>query len=293
MIGYLFQRIGYACVTWLVAVVLIFLSMRVLPGNPVLARFGQHPDAQQIAALYRENGWDRPLIVQLGEFLWKLGTTGDLGESIARGGTSVSRELWERIPATVELALAALLLAIPLGIIAGVYAAYQKGRWPDHLCTLLALIGVSVPVFFLGVVLRELLPFLPTSQRLPPTEFDFEPLTGLFLLDVCLRGRFDLLPTVLSHLLLPAVTLSTIPAAAIAKITRNAMLEALTADYVRTARAKGASWLRIVWRHALAKLFRGGQGNCTRRCLYPAPTPPPLGNPTLCSNDAACRSCHR
>jgi peptide/nickel transport system permease protein len=252
VIRYLLWRIAYAVLTWLVAVVLIFLAMRVLPGNPLLARFGQHPDAEQLAQLYEKNGWNRPVVYQLGSFLWQLGTTGDLGESIARGGTSVSRELRERLPATVELALAALLVAIPLGVFAGVLAAAYRGRWPDHLCTTYSLLGVSVPIFFLGVVLRELLPFFPTSQRLPPTEFSFEPLTGLYLFDAPWQGRFDLLPTVLRHLFLPAITLSTIPAAAIAKITRNAMLETLPADYIRTAQAKGAGWLRIVSRHALA-----------------------------------------
>ena len=252
MIGAVCSRIAYAALAWLVAVVLVFLAMRVLPGNPILNRFGQHPDAAQIKQLIHENGWDRPLLSQLGEFLWKLATTGDLGESIARGGTSVSRELRERIPATVELAFAALLLALPLGVFAGVYAAEFQRGWPDHLCTIMALVGVSVPVFFLGIVLRELFPFLPTSQRLPPTAFDFEPVTGLFSLDVLWRGRFDLLLPVLSHLLLPAITLATIPASAVAKITRAAMLEAMRADYIRTARAKGASRWRILWRHALA-----------------------------------------
>ena len=251
MIGYVTRRLGHAVLTWLVAVTLIFLAMRVLPGNPLLTRFGQHPDAAQIERLRQENGWDRPLLVQLGEFFYKLFTSGDLGESIARGGTSVSAELAERIPATVELTICALLLAIPLGIAAGVISAQARGRWPDWVFSSLALVGVSIPIFFLGMLLREVFVGLPVSQRLPATEFAFEPITGLFLIDVLLRGRFDLIGPVIAHLLLPAVTLSTVPAASIAKITRSAMLEALYANYVRTAGAKGASWWRIVWRHAL------------------------------------------
>lgn len=249
--SYLLRRLGHAAITWLVAVSLIFIAMRVLPGNPLLARFGQHPDAAQIEKLKKENGWDRPVLVQLGEFLYRLATTGDLGESIARGGTSISTELAQRLPATVELTFAALALALPLGVLAGVISAQWRGRWPDWLFSSLALVGVSVPIFFLGVVLREVFTGLPTSQRLSPAEFDFTPLTGLYLLDVVLRGRFDLLPDVVAHLLLPAVTLATVPAAAIAKISRGAMLDALHADYIRTAGAKGASWLRILWRHAL------------------------------------------
>lgn len=251
MIGYILRRLGHAAITWLVAVTLIFLAMRILPGNPLLSRFGQHPDAAQIERLRQENGWDRPLPLQLGEFFYKLFTTGDLGESIARGGTSVSQELRERVPATVELTFAALLLALPLGISAGVLAAQAQGRWPDWLFSSVALIGVSIPIFFLGMFLREVFTGLPISQRLPTTEFAFQPITGLYLIDVVLRGRLDLVGPVLAHLLLPAVTLATVPAASIAKITRGAMLDALHADYVRTAGAKGAAWWRIVWRHAL------------------------------------------
>jgi len=252
VIGYIVRRLGHAIVTWLVAVALIFIAMRVLPGNPLLARFGQHPDAAQIEQLKKENGWDRPVVIQLGEFFYRLLTTGDLGTSIARGGTEISEELSVRIPATVELTLAALVLAVPLGILAGVISAQWRGKWPDFVVSSLALVGVSVPIFFLGMVLREVFTILPTTQRLPATEFEFERLapTGLYLLDVVLLGRFDLLLPVLAHLLLPAITLSTVPAAAIAKISRGAMLDAMHADYIRTAGAKGASWWRIVWRHA-------------------------------------------
>ena len=252
MISYVLRRLGHAAITWLVAVALIFIAMRVLPGNPLLARFGQHPDAAQIERLKRENGWDRPLLVQLGDFYYRLFTTGNLGESIARSGSSISDELAVRMPATVELTFAALCLALPLGILAGVVSAQWRGKWPDALVSTLALVGVSVPIFFLGVVLREVFTGLPTAQRLPPVaEAGFTPLTGLYLIDVVLRGRLDLLPSVIAHLLLPAVTLATVPAAAIAKISRGAMLDALHADYIRTAGAKGAAWWRIVWRHAL------------------------------------------
>jgi peptide/nickel transport system permease protein len=251
VIAYVVRRLAHAAIAWLVAVTLIFLAMRMLPGNPLLTRFGQHPDAAQIERLRQENGWDRPLVVQLGEFFWKLFTSGDLGESIARGGTSVTKELAERVPATIELTLSALVLAIPLGITAGVIAAQARGRWPDWFLSSAALVGVSIPIFFLGMLLREVFVGLPISQRLPPTEFEFEPISGLYFLDVLLRGRFDLIVPVISHLLLPAVTLSTVPAASIAKITRSAMLDSLHADYIRTAGAKGAPWWRIVWRHAL------------------------------------------
>jgi peptide/nickel transport system permease protein len=240
--------------TIFVAVTLVFLAIRVVPGNPLLARFGQHPDPQQIEALRREYGHDQPLVVQLGRFYWQVLTQGDLGRSIARSNASVSAELAEKIPATIELTLAAVLLAIPLGVAAGVAAAVWRNRWPDRLSMFAALAGVSVPVFFLGIVLRSLLTMLPTSQRLPLHVLGdprFEPITGLNLVDTLLYGRLDWFGYACLHLLLPAVVLSTVPMAIIARITRSSMLEALGHDFIRTARAKGASLWRVVLRHAL------------------------------------------
>lgn len=251
MTQYLIRRILHAVATIVVAVSLIFIAMRALPGNPLLARFGQHPDARQIEELRKEYGWDKPVLVQLGDFFWQLATTGDLGRSVARSNVSVSRELRQRIPATIELTAAALLLAIPLGIAAGTTAAVWRNRWPDRLSMALSLIGVSVPVFFLGIVLRSVLTGMPTSQRLPAYVLDFEPVTGLYLLDTLVRGRPELFVRAAEHLLLPAIVLSTIPMAVIARITRSSVLEILSADFVRTARAKGASLWRVVLRHAL------------------------------------------
>jgi peptide/nickel transport system permease protein len=250
VIRYLARRVVHALVTIVVAVALVFIAVRALPGNPLLARFGQHPDAARIAELRKEYGWDRPVLVQFGQFFWQLLTTGDMGQSLARANVSVSRELRERIPATIELTVAALLLAVPLGIAAGVAAAVFRNRWPDRLSMALALVGVSIPVFFLAICLREVLTFLPTSKRLPD-DVDFESLSGLLLVDTLARGRPDLFLLAARHLLLPAVVLSTVPMAVIARITRSSMLEMLSADFIRTARAKGAGLWRIVLRHAL------------------------------------------
>jgi len=238
-------------VTVVVAVSLVFIAVRLLPGNPLLARFGQHPDLEQIKKLREEYGWNQPIYVQLGQFFWQVLTTGDLGNSIARSNKSVNHELRERVPATVELTLAACFLAFPLGIAAGVGAAVWRNRWPDWLCTAGSLVGVSIPVFFLGILLRLIFTGLPTAGRLPFSPEPFEPISGLYLIDTLLRGRPDLWIDALTHLSLPAVTLATIPTAIIARITRAAMLDVLAADYLRTARAKGCSLWRAVWRHAL------------------------------------------
>jgi ABC-type dipeptide/oligopeptide/nickel transport system permease component len=244
------RRVGQAALTMLVAVLFIFIAMRLLPGNPLLAKFGQHTDPEQMRKIAEEQGWNRPLHVQIGDYFWRAITTGDLGESIARTNEHVSTELRQRLPATIELTLAAMLLALPLGIGSGVAAAVWRNRWPDYLCMAGSMLGVSVPVFFLGICLRAIFTGMPTSQRLPLDVIDFEPLTGLYLLDTLLRGRFELFLPVVTHLCLPAVALSSIPTAIIARITRSSLLEVLSADYVRTAKAKGAALWRVVMRHA-------------------------------------------
>jgi ABC-type dipeptide/oligopeptide/nickel transport system permease component len=247
--GYLLRRIGHAVVTLLVAALLVFVSIRVLPGNPLLAQFGQHVDSAQMAKIRADLGWDRPLWRQFLDYLRDL-ATGDLGESMREPGKRVSESLQERVPATLELTIAAMLIALPLGIASGVAAAVWHNRWPDYLSMLGALVGVSVPVFFLGICLRAIFTGLPTNLRVPATLF-YEPVTGFVFLDAIWLGRWDLFSGGLRHLLLPAIALSSIPTATIARITRSAMLDALASDYVRTAKAKGSAMARIVWRHAL------------------------------------------
>jgi peptide/nickel transport system permease protein len=250
MIGYIARRFAQSVATLVVAVSLIFIAVRVLPGNPVLSRFGQHVDPRQVERIQREQGWDRPILTQLAEFFWTVLTTGRLGESLARSNENVAEQLSERVPATVELATAALVLAIPAGIFAGVAAAVWRNRWVDYCCTTVSLLGVSIPVFFLGICLRAMFPSMPPGFRLPHYVLDFEPLTGLYTLDTLLRGRWELFPVAVRHLCLPALALSSIPTALIARVTRASMLDVLSADYLRTAKAKGASFARQIWRHA-------------------------------------------
>jgi peptide/nickel transport system permease protein len=246
--------------TVLVALVVIFLAARTLPNNPVLARFGQHSVPESIEKEMARQGWDRPVWEQFGDYLWTFVTTGDLGQSLFRSGENVTEALLEKFPATVELTVAALLLALPLGVLLGVAAAVWRNRLPDYLCMTGALLGVSVPVFFLGVCMMTavyaLSPYvpvlaeIPTGRRMPIGVF-YEPITGFHTIDTLLMGRPDLFAAALRHLLLPAIALASIPAAVVARITRSSMLDVLSADYVRTARAKGGSRWRVVMRHAL------------------------------------------
>lgn len=249
MMGYVLRRLGHAALTMLVALVLIFVSVRVIPGSPLVAQFGQHTDPEQMARIRSQLGYDQPLWKQFQNYVANVVLRGHLGTSIVRHNEQVSRELARRFPATAELALAAMLLALPLGITAGVAAAMGRNRWPDYLCMAGAMIGVSVPVFFLGILLKSIFTGLPTGYRLPIGSF-VVPITGLVTIDTLWHGRIDLFFAGLKHLFLPALALSSIPTATIARITRSSMLEALGSDYVRTAKAKGSTLLRIIWRHA-------------------------------------------
>jgi ABC-type dipeptide/oligopeptide/nickel transport system permease component len=248
-VQYFLRRLLVSVPTALVALVAVFVAIRVVPNNPALARFGQHAVPEQVAAEMQRRGWDRPVLAQLGDFIRQLATTGDLGESFFYPETVVDA-LRRTFPATVELAIAAAVIALPCGVLLGVAAAVWRNRWPDVLCATGALVGVSVPVFFLGIMLRYWFTGMPTGRRLP-LGMGFDSTSGFILIESLLRGRFDVFVAALRHLCLPAIALATIPLALVARITRAAMLEVLSADYVRTARAKGSSAWRVVLRHAL------------------------------------------
>ena len=255
MLVFLLRRVAVALATVLLAVVLVFFAVRLLPGNPILARFGQHAVPEQVAAEMERQGWDRPLVVQLADYLWGIVARGDLGVSLLHPTTRVGSELRNKFPATLELALAALLLAIPAGTLAGVAAAVWRNQLPDFVCTTAALLGVSVPVFFLGICLMSISDnwlggYFPIGGRLPIGS-QFEAASGFFVFESLLRCRFDIFSEALKHLCLPALALSSIPAAIVARITRSSMLDVLATDYARTARAKGCARNRVVFRHAL------------------------------------------
>jgi len=249
LIRFLSVRLMLAGITLMVALALVFITVRLLPNNPVLARMGQHAVPDKVAEEMAKQGWDRPVLEQLGGFLANL-ARGDLGESFFHPGEHVTDELLRRVPATIELALAAFCIALPLGIAAGIAAAVWRNGIADYLCMSVSLLGVSIPVFFLGICLLEIFTGFPTRGRLP-TGSGFEAASGFVIIETLLRGRIDLFFAALKHIFLPAIALSTIPLSIIARVTRSSMLEVLSSDYVRTASAKGANWWQVVLRHAL------------------------------------------
>jgi peptide/nickel transport system permease protein len=230
----------------------VFLFLRLIPGDPALVLLGERANDQSVQRLRENMGLNQPLHVQYWRFANKL-VRGDLGQSI-RTGRPVLEEARTRFPATVELTLAALTLAVLVGVTGGIISAYWRGSIGDHLARVISLAGISMPIFWLGLVLIWLfavqLQWLPSDGRLGATT-QYKPTTNFVLVDAALTRNWVLAKEALRHLFLPAVALSTVPMAIIARMTRSAMLEVLRTDYVRTARAKGLTSRAITIDHAL------------------------------------------
>ena len=248
MATYALRRLLQALPVLFGVIVIAFFAVRWTPGGPALTVLGEKATAEKIAEINERYGWDQPVLVQFGDYLGDI-VTGDLGRSF-RTNRLVTSELARRVPATIELALAAMILAVLLGVPAGIIASLKPGRALDTATMSGALIGVSFPVFFLGLLLLMAFPSMPGGGRLPPTA-DIDSITGLYTLDSLLQGNGAAFWQVLRNLTLPAITLATVPLAVIARMTRSSMLEVLSDDYVRTARAKGLSKWHVVLRHAL------------------------------------------
>ena len=232
--------------------ILVFLWIRVLPGGPAQALLGERGTAEQEAQIERQYGLDEPIHVQYVKYVQTV-VRGDLGDSIATR-RPVTEELKQRFPATIELAIAAMLFSIVFGIPLGFFAAKKHGSPFDHASLVLSLLGISIPIFFLAIILKYIfavqLGWLPTVGRISVL-IDLEHPTNFYVLDAIIAGDPEALWDVLKHLVLPAIALGSIPLAVIARITRAAVLDVQNEDYVRTARAKGVSPRRVDSRHVL------------------------------------------
>lgn len=231
---------------------ILFAFLHLLPGDPTRAILGEHASPEMVARLRETLGLDRPLWSQYVDYLGDL-SRGDLGVSVINGA-SVRDEFLTRFPATIELTVVALLIAIGLGVPLGQLAARHAQRAPDLLVTVLSLTGISIPVFVLGLTLQFVfgaqLHLLPTGGRIDP-KIEFEPITGFYLVDTLATGNLTAFADVLRHLALPGLALGSIPLAVITRITRASVLDVLNEDYVRTARAKGLAERRINRRHVM------------------------------------------
>ncbi|MBI2933032.1 MAG: ABC transporter permease [Planctomycetes bacterium] len=251
MTSHILRRLLIAIPLLVVVSFIVFILSRTGGGDPVDAILGEKGTPQTRARVTRELGLDKPVLVQYGLYLRGILLRGDLGKSYIIQGQSVAEEIKRRFPATIELTLAAMLIAMLLGIPAGILSAVYKSTWIDTLSMSISLVGVSVPVFWLGLLLILALGgWLPVSGNIDPT-FEIESRSGFLLFDSLLAGQGAAFLDALAHLVLPALALATIPMAMTARITRSSMLEVLGSDYVRTARAKGLSPRAVVVRHAL------------------------------------------
>ncbi|CAN1212218.1 ABC transporter permease [Tumidithrix helvetica PCC 7403] len=233
---------------------LVFCLLHLIPGDPAVVLLGERATPEQVASLRQQLGLNAPLPLQYLAFLTRL-VQFDLGQSII-SGIPIIVELRNRVPATVELSVAATTVAIAIGMPLGILAAVRKNSWIDRLMMTGSLIGVSLPIYWLGLLLVYLfavnLHWLPPSGRLSTNlEMNFQPITGFYVLDGLLRLDFTIFCDAIAHLILPALTLGTIPLAIIGRMTRSAMLEVLSQDYIRTAKAKGLSDRLVILRHAL------------------------------------------
>jgi len=231
-----------------------FLFVRLLPGDPVTILSGERGiSPERRAEMIAQLGLDKPVIVQYFTYLKNI-LQGDFGQSISTH-RPVVEEFFERLPATMELAFFAILIAVLIGVPAGIIAAVKRGRWPDHVLMGSALTGYSMPIFWWGLLLIMLfsttLGWTPVSGRLDIINYYFDPVTGFMTVDAWLSGQEGAVTSALHHLILPSVVLSTIPMAVIARQTRSAMLEVLGEDYIRTAYAKGLPTWRVIGIHAL------------------------------------------
>ena len=229
---------------------LVFLMVRAIPGNPARNMLGQRATAQEIAKVEKELGLDKPVLQQFGSFVQRA-VQGDLGKSLSHH-VPVTEQLARAVPATAELTLAAFLIACPVGVLLGGWSALKKGTAVDLMATAFSLSGISVPIFWLGLLF--ILIFSVSLEMLPfggRTDLVIPPVTGFMLIDSLLGGPPGAFMNVVKHLILPAVTLSTVPMAIIARMSRTCALQVLNADYVRTARAKGLPERAVLWRHVL------------------------------------------
>ena len=276
MVNFLLRRLLFAIPVLLGIVVVVFLLVRAIPGDPCRSMLGERATQEACDTFNRVNGLDEPIPVQLGIYLGKL-IQFDLGDSV-RSSRPVMSILIERLPMTIELSTAALVIALLIGVPLGIFAAMRHNSAVDVGTMAAANVGVSMPVFWLGLMLAYLFalvlkdtPFaLPPSGRLSagvsPIPFYevwgrnldpasawaplYEFVSNFYIFNTLISGQWEILLDTIKHLILPALALATIPLSIIARITRSSLLEVLGSDYVRTARAKGAPERRVVGRHA-------------------------------------------
>lgn len=252
MLRFLIRRLFFLIFIIFGVSILVFVSVRLLPGDPAQVMLGERATPESLANLRIKLGLDKPWFVQ---YMYYIGNVvqGDLGTSII-SNNSVMSDILKKFPATIELAFGSMIIATLVGVSAGILAAVYRNSWIDNIVMVGALTGVSMPIFWLGLILMLIfssyLELLPLSGRMDITS-DIDSVTNFYLIDTLIKGDFEAFGDVVKHLILPSITLSTVPTAIIARMTRASMLEVLSQDYIKTAYAKGVKKSKVVLHHGL------------------------------------------
>ncbi len=253
MLRYLLRRALFLIFVVLGVVTIVFFFSHLVPADPARVALGPDATKEMVDNYVRERGLDQPLIVQYGLYLQHI-AIGDLGTSIVTR-RSVASDLAQFVPATIELMVPSLILSTVLGLILGVSGAVNRNRPVDHISRLLSLFGMSMPIFWLGLVMQVVffkeLGWLPSSGRLDSNMMAPPTVTGMYTIDAVLAGQWNTFVVALKHLVMPAIALSSINLALTARMTRTSLLDELSADYVRTARGKGLTERAVTYTHAL------------------------------------------
>jgi peptide/nickel transport system permease protein len=269
---YVVRRLAELPIALFGVTIVIFLLLRLIPGDPAVAMLGEHAAEENVERIREQLGLNRPLFLDRdaleqgdieaffdSQYLRYMGrlVRGDLGDSIHRR-IPIAGELKHRFPATIELALAAMFIAIVVGVPIGILSAARRNSPLDVVSMFGSLIGVSMPIFWLGLMeimlFAVILGWLPVGGRLNPT-IELDTVTNFYVIDAIITGNSEALIDVVKRLILPAIALATIPLAIIARMTRSSMLEVLQEDYVRTAHAKGLNERVVLFQHALKNAF--------------------------------------
>jgi ABC-type dipeptide/oligopeptide/nickel transport system permease component len=249
---YFIKRLVLTIPTLLGVSIIVFLLIHMIPGDPLDVMLGDRVNEAARIAFAERLGLDQPLYIQYWRW-FSNAITGDFGTSI-RSNEEVISEILSRLPATIELTVVALIIAVVFGIFFGVTSARYRNSILDQSMIGFSLLGVSVPIFWLGMMMiflfAVILGWLPVSGRIP-MGITLPGGTGLYLLDTLVAGKVNLFREALRHLIMPATALATVSLALITRITRSSMLDVLSEDYVRTARAKGLSNRKVIYKHAL------------------------------------------
>jgi peptide/nickel transport system permease protein len=253
MLRFVFGRVAAAFVVLWAAATLVFILAYAIPADPARAIMGNDAPEEQVQAYRRALGLDQPVPVQYARYIQRL-AVGDLGVSLT-SHRPVIAELGRFFPATLEIVIPSLVLSTVIGVVLGVLSAVKSGRWQDRLIQVTSLFGLSMPVFWLGLVMQLILygwlGWLPLGGRLPITTLPPPTVTGFYTFDALLIGDFALAWTATKHLILPTLVLTNFSLPLMSRLTRAVMLDVLRLDFIRTARSKGLSERTVTYRHAL------------------------------------------